>query len=310
MTLSTRYGQFETGDMRFQLSIANETRINLILWYLVCIWISGLNLALGSGDKTILSNETSLDSMGYSFSNFEPLSTMDLREYMTELLKKNPSLRDCPAPVLPITRDQCSQTQCRDHEDCQDQGFLCCFNGCVFTCQHKIPPPPVIDWPEEPPGISTFPTYPDSFRNVTTFSSPEVKTCSTSPTSPPSMSLDCPAGYVCRIEHVEDPLAGVPNLGICVPVVNGEKLESKDSGDTYLEKFGKETVFLPGGCALSKEKYDQLQEFQKRPYIVGCICTGGVVECNISRNGSDLHLKTRTKNVFHNVLKTRKRTKE
>ncbi|XP_022239690.1 WAP four-disulfide core domain protein 1-like isoform X2 [Limulus polyphemus] len=226
--------------MRMQLGITDYGFIDLFLRYLVFIWISRVEFAHGSGDKaTNVSEKLHLDSSDYDFSFFEDISNEGLREHMTQLLK-DPSLRDCPTPVLPIARVYCSQTLCSSHEDCPDPDFKCCFNGCVFSCQHKIPPPPVIDWQEEPKGVSAIPIYPDNLRNMSDFSSPEVKVCSTSPLPPPSVSLDCPANYVCRIQYIEDPLEGVPNLGVCVPVTFGESSVS-DDGKTYLEKAGKET---------------------------------------------------------------------
>ncbi|XP_076361398.1 WAP four-disulfide core domain protein 1-like isoform X2 [Tachypleus tridentatus] len=226
--------------MLIQLGKATYRFIDLFLWYLVFICISRVEFAHGSGDKVIdVSENLHLDSRNQDFSFFEDNSNEGLREHMTQLLK-DPSLRDCPAPILPVSRVHCSQTLCNSDEDCPDPDFKCCFNGCVFSCQHKIPPPPVIDWQEEPKGISSIPIYPDNLRNFSDFSAPKVKICSTSPLPPPTVSLDCPANYVCRIQYIEDPLEGMPNLGVCVPVTF-EESDVSDDGKTYLEKAGKET---------------------------------------------------------------------
>ncbi|KAL1413859.1 hypothetical protein MTO96_007912 [Rhipicephalus appendiculatus] len=111
--------------------------------------------------------------------------------------------------------------------------------------------------------------------------------CSTAPVYAPAAPLQCPEGMVCVTKDVGDPLTGQPSMGECIVDPHAmTTLPSGDGSQSQLESLGSETVFLPGGCILTKEQYKSMEEFKQKPYITGCTCKQGSVECKISTEKS------------------------
>ncbi|XP_059468754.1 uncharacterized protein LOC132192691 [Neocloeon triangulifer] len=55
----------------------------------------------------------------------------------------------CPPSVRPVSKGLCHVQKCYTHAECHgatDGGRLCCYNGCVYSCMLKMPPPLVFDW--------------------------------------------------------------------------------------------------------------------------------------------------------------------
>ncbi|CAB3369754.1 Hypothetical predicted protein [Cloeon dipterum] len=55
----------------------------------------------------------------------------------------------CPPSVSPVSKGLCSMQKCYAHAECQGNGRLCCYNGCVYSCMLKMLPPLVFDWIDE-----------------------------------------------------------------------------------------------------------------------------------------------------------------
>ncbi|KAH7960987.1 hypothetical protein HPB49_025550 [Dermacentor silvarum] len=127
---------------------------------------------------------------------------------------------------------------------------------------------------------------------------------STAPVYAPAAPLQCPEGMVCVTKDVGDPLTGQPSLGECIVDPHARTtLPSGDGSQSQLESLGSETVFLPGGCILTKEQYKSMEEFKQKPYITGCTCKQGSVECKISTEKSFDRSKTATEAVMTSAPK-------
>ncbi|CAG7725269.1 unnamed protein product [Allacma fusca] len=68
-------------------------------------------------------------------------------------LKKHEDER-CPPPQHPpaITSDTrlCRRRKCIKDSDCSsDDSLVCCYNGCIHSCQPRVDPPLAFDWLEE-----------------------------------------------------------------------------------------------------------------------------------------------------------------
>lgn len=107
-------------------------------FFVVCYWRDWSNAA-ATADKDL-----------------RPLTQAELSKLLADLLALNPDATDCPAPRVPVARSRCRAQPCSSDDDCRWNSHRCCFNGCVFTCLPKLPPPPVIDWTKEVrPGNGT-----------------------------------------------------------------------------------------------------------------------------------------------------------
>ncbi|KAM7058988.1 WAP four-disulfide core domain protein 1 [Molossus nigricans] len=132
-----------------------------------------------------------------------------------------------PAPpprFLPLGACQVAlcqaDSQCRAHH-------LCCYNGCVYTCMKAIPPPPVVDWLEEPERL-----WPGGKGWL--LEGPRREThdiCST--TEDEEGPLLCPSGFECHILSPGDVSKGIPNHGQCVK--QGSKAEESFRHTVYKE---------------------------------------------------------------------------
>lgn len=212
--------------------------------------------------------------------DLRPLTQSELSKLLADLLALNPDTADCPAPRVPVPRTRCRAHPCSSDDDCRWNSHRCCFNGCVFTCLPKLAPPPVIDWTKEVRPINAS-KAPKHFTGIV---------CSTAPVYAPAAPLQCPEGMVCVTKDVGDPLTGQPSMGECIVDPHAmTTLPSGDGSQSQLESLGSETVFLPGGCILTKEQYKSMEEFKQKPYITGCTCKQGSVECKISTEKSFDH---------------------
>ncbi|KAM7310454.1 uncharacterized protein LOC8042420 [Ixodes scapularis] len=219
-----------------------------------------------------------------------PLNEAELSKLLSDLLLLYPSASECPAPRVPVPKHRCRAKPCARDDDCRRHSHRCCFNGCLFTCVPRLPPAAVIDWAKEPqPAGNTSKSNKDA-KEVTTEKAVENHTrrpvCSLAPAHAPAAPLQCPEGMVCITRDVGDPLKGIPSLGECIVDPRhalGTTLSSGETGHAALEEsIASETVFLPGGCILTKEQYKSIEEFKQKPYITGCTCKQGSVECKIS----------------------------
>ncbi|XP_067140116.1 WAP four-disulfide core domain protein 1-like isoform X2 [Centruroides vittatus] len=200
--------------------------------------------------------------------NFRPESLEQLQHFLTKLMSSNDTdQQKCPAPTWPIEKEKCSARRCRFHADCDT--LLCCYNGCVFTCTQQMAPAAVIDWLQE--------------ADMNSVALPDVveRSCSGSSISAPTETTGCPSGYTCRIKEPGDPVRGIPSSGTCIPNTLQEGKFSVDESDLFKEKVGKDTVYLPGGCLLTAQQYEHMQQFMLKSYVVDCFCIKGSVECQV-----------------------------
>lgn len=210
---------------------------------------------------------------------------------MSDLLTLNPSASECPAPQVPVPRNRCRAKQCVRDSDCRRHTHRCCFNGCLFTCLPRLGSPPVIDWIKDPldrNGTKARKENKEALEAVIAEGRGTGIVCSTAPARAPAPPLQCPEGMVCISKNTGDPLRGVPSLGECIvdPKHTAVALPVGDNEQAALESLGSETVFLPGGCILTKQQYKSIEEFKQKPYITGCTCKQGSVECKISSDNS------------------------
>jgi len=66
----------------------------------------------------------------------------------------------CPPLVKPLMPEFCRAKTCRHDSDCGVSSsadapeLVCCYNGCVRTCQIRVSPPHFFDWPHDTPSSS------------------------------------------------------------------------------------------------------------------------------------------------------------
>lgn len=198
------------------------------------------------------------------------------QQKMTEVDLPNP----CPRPLTTtVSPEHCLQPPCQANSNCTQPNHLCCFNGCVHTCEPNIQQPPVIDWEDEDwnklVGVRKHEDY-------------EVS-CST---ANGHVMPSCPDGYICQILEKGDPLRAIPNRGVCVNLSDfapgGVGMFFGDAASEWNEiepATVKESVYLPGGCLISTEQYSDIEEFIKGRHFTSCICSSGTVFCSVPQQG-------------------------
>ncbi|KAG8181785.1 hypothetical protein JTE90_000077, partial [Oedothorax gibbosus] len=206
----------------------------------------------------------------HPFSN-QPIPPSEVKTFLTSITSHNNSFMSCPAPRLPLTDGDCKLPTCTEDSDCTLKNQSCCYNGCLFTCTDKLPPPPVIDWDND--------VDPPLLRRE----GEAVLRCTTSPRPAPSEPVGCPKGFVCKIDDHGNPFERRYNSGICVPDATTDVIAEEELPSGLKEKTSKHTIYLPGGCILSDIQYKEMQEFTERPTVEKCMCVQGSIECQLSK---------------------------
>lgn len=181
----------------------------------------------------------------------------------------------CPPPPKEVPRVGCSAHKCNSDKQCGVGGQRCCYNGCVFTCMSSMPPPPLVDWQNEPPrrlqsGMSWLVPGPDETE--------QVESCSTSKLDADEDALLCPHGFVCYIKFPGDATRGIPNWGHCVQEQTHNDLKGSRQKFRIKTQEGRKDghCIYKGSLRRNGEKF----LYHKHP----CECHKGNITCKVGDN--------------------------
>jgi len=192
-----------------------------------------------------------------------------------ESIQAQDTTERCPPPPTKVPSGGCSSKNCTSDQQCKNSGEKCCYNGCRYICMSAMPPPPFVDWQNEPPrrlrsGMSWLVPGPDEQE--------QVEPCSTSKLDDDEDALLCPHGFICYIQFPGNPSRGIPNIGHCVQ----ENTHSNLKGSRQKFRIKTEEGTEDGWCVYKgiRRRNGEKFNYHKHP----CECHDANITCKVGKD--------------------------